>query len=596
MRRTWSRIVVAGVLAAAGVGLAGPGAVAGAQEVPEDAPTGAEVVAACDPARAVSEIGVRACGSARATTWLAAQHCRRIPPAEQPACPSIDGRPVHEAAMADFEAGWAARALDLQRDLDLDVPLHESLTLHTHNSGNSAAYDPSLTINDANQVVSVTDQLRLGIRGIELDLHWWFHPTGTEATGGRAVVQCHGQSATSPAGSVHPGCSVDRLLTDHLAEIRTWIDEGHADGELVLLYLENQLDQDPTAHALAVEALEAHLGDLLVRPTPGAGCQSLPMDATKRELLDRVPGDAPAVLVTGNCGPGGWTDLVFDRSERWTESGSDAAHTDGDDCDAVRTDDRYEGNFVRRWEDTTFLSLMANGGSSVTVAEAAGMVRCGVNLPGLDQVHPGDERLAAFVWSWRPGDRGEDPARACAAFGTDARIGGRACATALPVACTTTDGWLVVDTPTHWAGTDDACTAAGAEGAGAPATGWEAELLRRAVVAAGLDGDVWLGYARDAAGTWVVTGPGPGDDGPDPEDPPVDGPGRPDGAGRPDEPGRPDAPGRPGASAIDAPVAAEGRPVAASVGGTTALLVGSLLLLVLASGAAGNPRAARRRR
>ncbi|MFP5254857.1 MAG: hypothetical protein ACLGI8_03295, partial [Acidimicrobiia bacterium] len=297
------------LLALGAMPLVGPPA-ASAQSV-------ADAVEACDPLTAVPEAGPRACGGLERGTWLAAQHCRRVPPAQEPACPSIDGRPVHESGMQAYERGWVARALDLQRDLDLDVPLTESLILHTHNSGNSAAYDPSLTINDANQVLSVTDQLRLGIRGLELDLHWTPNPAGRPEDGFRAVVQCHGQSEATPAGSVHPGCSVDRTLDDHLVELAAWFERPEAEGELVVLYLENQLDEDPAAHAAAVASLERRLGALLVRPEAGSGCQPLPLDRTKRELL--ADGQ---VLLTGNCGPGGWTDLVFERGPAWDESGS----------------------------------------------------------------------------------------------------------------------------------------------------------------------------------------------------------------------------------------------------------------------------------
>lgn len=500
--------------------------------VPAGAQSAADALEGCDPLTAVPEAGPRSCGGLARATWLAAQHCRRVPPAKEPACPSLDGRPVHEAAMQAYERGWVARALDLQRELDLDVPLTESLIPHTHNSGNSAAYDPSVTINDANQVVSVTDQLRMGIRGIELDLHWTPHPAGDPDEGFRAVVQCHGQSEQTPAGSVHPGCSVDRTFDAHLAELAAWFDRPDAEGELVVLYLENQLDGSAAAHASAVESLERHLGDLLHRPDPGAGCQDLPVTRTKRELL----ADGAQVLLTGNCGPAGWTDLVFQRGGAWDESGSSTDYLAGSTCDAERETGGYATSFVRRYEDSTFLSLMVNGGSHISPEVAAAMVRCGVNLPGLDQIHPGDERLPALVWSWRADADPDDPAAACAAQGDDGRFGALPCDTVLPVACRTLDGgWAPSTRPAPWAGSDLACQGDGHTAAGVPANGWENELLRRATH--GL-GDVWLAYARlpqaDGGERWTVgvpeATPGGGDERP----------GR-----RPVDPGRPDQPGRP---------------------------------------------------
>ncbi|HUF32734.1 MAG TPA: hypothetical protein VMN58_05955 [Acidimicrobiales bacterium] len=503
---------------------------------PAVAQSTADAVEACDPLTAVPEAGPRTCGGLERAIWLAAQHCRRVPPAQEPVCPSIDGRPVHESAMQAYEQGWVARALDLQRELDLDVPLLEALIPSTHNSGNSTAYDPSLTINDANQVVSVTDQLRLGMRGIEIDLHWTPHPTGDPEHGFRAVVQCHGQSAQTPAGSVHPGCSVDRTFDDHLAELAAWFERPEAEGELVVLYLENQLDGSDAAHASAVESLDRHLGDLLYRPEPNADCQDLPLTRTKRELL----AGGAQVLVTGNCGPAGWTDFVFQRGGVWKEGGSVTDYLAGTTCEAEREARDYENTFVRRFEDSTFLSLMVNGGSHISPEVAASMVRCGVNFPGLDQIHPGDERLPALVWSWRDDADPDDPAAACAAQGDDGRFDSRPCESALPVACRTADGgWVASTQPAAWADGELACQADGHAGAGVPANGWDNELLRQATD--GL-GDVWLAYARqaqaDGSERWTVGIPE--------RDPDADAGGDDDGPGRrPLDPGRADHAGPP---------------------------------------------------
>jgi len=582
--RSWSGLLVRSVVA-----LAALGALPLVTATPAVAQSAADAVEACDPLTAVPEAGPRACGGLERAIWLAAQHCRRVPPAQEPVCPSIDGRPVHESAMQAYEHSWVARALDLQRELDLDVPLLEALIPHTHNSGNSTAYDPSLTINDANQVVSVTDQLRLGIRGIELDLHWTPHPAGDPAEGFRAVVQCHGQSEQTPAGSVHPGCSVDRTFDAHLAELAAWFDRPEADGELVVLYLENQLDGADAAHASAVESLERHLGHLLHRPTAGAGCQDLPVTRTKRELL----ADGAQVLLTGNCGPAGWTDLVFQRGPAWDEGGSVTDYLAGTTCEAEREARDYENTFVRRFEDSTFLSLMVNGGSYISPEVAASMVRCGVNFPGLDQVHPGDERMPALVWSWRADADPDDPAAACAAQGVDGRFGSLPCDSVLPVACRTADGsWIPSTQRVAWADGDAACQADGHAGAGVPANGWENELLRRATD--GL-GDVWLAYARqpqaDGGEGWTVGIPVRE---PDPEDGDDDTrPGRrPADVGRPDHAGGPPSAGDPG-----------GKPAATDAGFTRAsatrepvpdhalAVVGGLLLLAAVGIGTGRRRA-----
>jgi hypothetical protein len=462
--------------------------------VPASAADGSDVVAACDPLTGLPEAGPRACTSLERGTWVTAQGCRRVDPLQEPVCPTIDGRPVHESAMTAYEAGWLHRALGLQRALDLDVPLTKTLLPHTHNSANSSVYAPSVSNLDANQVLSLTDQLRLGMRAVEIDVHWVPHPSGDTAQGGRAVVQCHGEPVATPAGVVHAGCSVDTPLVDLLHELRTWLDAPGNRSDVVLLYLENALDDDPAAHAAAVAAIQSTLGGLVARPAAGAGCQSLPVTRTKQQLLDA----RTRVLITGNCGPGGWTDWVFERGPHWDESGGSTF-----DCAAERAGIDFESTVVRRYEDSTWLSAMAGSGSHRDAAQIAAMVQCGVNLVGFDQVYPGDDRLPGLVWSWRHGEPVVDARALCAAQGRDGRFFAGDCTTPRPVACrTAAGGWTVTPRPVPWSAGNEACATAGHARADVPFNGWDNGLLRAAAVRAGAE-EVWLAYGEDATGSWV---------------------------------------------------------------------------------------------
>jgi hypothetical protein len=485
--RRWRRAAIAvtlGVLVS--VGPVGGTSPAAAQDV-------GDLVDVCELLADVPEAGPRACKSEESGDWLAAQLCRLIVGREETVCPSIDGRPVHEPAMAAFEASWLGRALALQRQLDLDVPLSQALFPHTHNSANSSAYSPSVSNLDANQVLSLTDQLRLGMRAIEIDVHWTPNPAGDPAQGLRAVVQCHGEPVDTGIGVVHAGCSTDMLLIDLLHEVRQWLDANPR--EVLLLYLENALDDDPTAHAAAVAAIEATLGDLVARPEAGGGCQALPVDRSKQDLLDA----GTRVLITGNCGPGGWTDWVFERGDGWDESGGSTFH-----CEQERAEIAFEDTLVRRYEDSTWLSAMAGSGSHIDAATMTEMVRCGVNLVGFDQLHPGDERLPSLVWSWRVDEPAVDGTGTCAALGSDGRFFASACAARRRAACRTTSGaWSVTADAVTWSGGDVACRAAGHVGAGVPANGWDNGALRAAADRAGAP-EVWLAYAQDSSGAWVA--------------------------------------------------------------------------------------------
>lgn len=538
---------------------------------PANAESGDDLVEACAPLTAIPEAGPRACKSIEAGTWLGAQTCRRVRGLQEPLCPTIDGRPVHESAMAAFEAGWLARALALQSDLDRKVPLAQALLPHTHNSANSTAYAPSVSTLDANQVLSLTDQLRLGMRAIEIDVHWTPNPSGDPAQGFRAVVQCHGEPVATPAGTLHAGCSTDTHLVELLDEVRTWLDQPANAEEVLLLYLENALDDDPAAHAAAAAAIESKLGGLVARPAADAGCQSLPVTRSKQQLLDA----GTRVLITGNCGPGGWNDWVFDRYPSWDESGGSAF-----DCTAERDKVDFESTLVRRYEDSTWLSAMAGAGSHRDAATMTAMVRCGVNLVGFDQLHPGDDRLPSLVWSWHTDEPAVDATDQCAVQGGDARFFAADCSVPRRVACRTAAGeWAVIPDPVAWAAGDLACQAAGYVGAGVPVNGWDNGLLRAAAERAGVS-DVWLAYGQDAAGQWVADIPVAA---PEPE-PEAIAPGR--------SGGRPASPKGHGGPPAD-PGHGRGKPVASTRALPGALPVVAALTLAVVATLTGRRRAAR---
>src|SRR5205814_7011368 len=120
-------------------------------------------------------------------------------------CSPIDGRTISEARINAYEQSWTHRALSLQRGLDESVALAEEQMPHTHNSFSASSYTlgstsyyPTLTNQDPNQVYSITDQLRMDVRAIEIDLHWVPSPyaaaNGRTDTGGKWVTMCHGNN------------------------------------------------------------------------------------------------------------------------------------------------------------------------------------------------------------------------------------------------------------------------------------------------------------------------------------------------------------------------------------------------------------------
>ncbi|MEY2475017.1 MAG: hypothetical protein QOG87_332 [Actinomycetota bacterium] len=467
-----------------------------------DPPGPAALVNACqDTAGQVPEAGPRGCRSLQALVWGAGQLCR-LPDAQNAACASVDGRDLTEAAMAAYESSWTHQALALQRELDARVPLLRALVPHTHNSFNSAAYPPTLSGADANQAVSLTDQLRLDMRAIEIDVHWAPSPTGDPSDGGMAPIMCHGEPVGVGPETVHAGCTVERHLRDGLAELRSWLDAEDAAGrpQLVVLYLENALDNDPVAHAAAARTIDAELGRRVLRPPAGQPCAQMPLDTTRQQILDA----GHRVLIVGNCGPGAWGAWVHERGPRWDESSSGPGNDYPGlaDCAAERAAVDYDHNWIRRYEDSTWLSAMAGGASSeVTIEETRAMVRCGVNMPGFDQLRAGDRRLSELVWSWAEGTSLDAQGADCAAQDADARFRGTSCSSRLRFACVDGVGaWHVTSGAGKWDKGQRECQLAfpGSRFA-VPANGYENSRLR---AAAPVGGSVWLDYRR-VGGDWT---------------------------------------------------------------------------------------------
>lgn len=416
--------------------------------------------------------------------------CRRRVP-DPATCQTIDGRDIGPHQMAAYMASGIPQGLALQRRLDAPHPLWEQQIAHTHNSFNSATYDPTLTNQDPNQVYGLTDQLEMGIRFLELDLHWVPSIHGSPETGGYWVTLCHGNSGYVP--NVHIGCSNDRPLQDGLAEIRTWLDANP--DEFVYLYLENQIGADE-GHDVAAQLLaDAFPGPMI--STPDTACADLPYDESRTNLQDT----GARVLLVGNCGPGAWGGLVHQRGPAWNEGG-DPTDYDASDCAADTAARLGHTSFQRYFGDSTWLTAMVSESSDFPAPTAAAMVECGVNIIGFDQLQPQDGKMAALLWSWTP-EEALAPSGPCAAQTGAGRFAGRDCADSYAYACIDAAGeWTITAAEGPWSAGDAACAA---EFPGStfsvPWNGLRNSMLADAHGAHGAD-DVWLDYA-EVGGEWT---------------------------------------------------------------------------------------------
>ena len=358
--------------------------------------------------------------------------------------------PGRNAAAVDaWEGSPAHETLLWQQRLSGDLGMRDAPWPGTHNSFNSnAEMGPALSAKDSNQQLTLVDQLRLGVRSLELDVHFWL---------GRPTV-CHAQSN-------HEGCTVERPLADVLAPVAAWM-RDHP-GEVLFLYAEDHLD-DAAGYDAGAAVLREQLGSLLYTPR-GTGCTELPDTLTRDDILAA----GAQVVVVSDCGPGtGWNSTAHAWSDHLESRPQ--GYEGYPSCGPDFTREQYDTRLIRYFEDSTFLTSGASevGYTSrddgLTPETTRAMTQCGVELFGFDQLLPGDGRLEAMTWSWVGGvpDSGD-----CAiSRGTDGRWETASCRTPYPQACRTQAGdWLVARR----------CDKAGATFA-APRTARENTLLREA--------------------------------------------------------------------------------------------------------------------
>ena len=386
----------------------------------------------------------------------------------------------------DYERSWTHRALGLQYQLSHDVPMRNAPWVGTHNSFNSRAeMGPSVSATDSNQSLTIVDQLRLDMRNIELDLHWF----PSARAGGFVPVVCH---ATDPPANA--GCTVEKEFSVVLDEILGWL-ATHRD-QVLLLYLEDDLASegfDPSARVL-----ESKLGGLIYRTGGAAGqCVRLPLDLTRRRALRA---GKRVIVVSNTCGMGtAWRSRIF----QWAaEEEHVSGYRDFPGCDPRLSRATYDAKVIRFLESSTFVDRSTlDVGERITPQSAARLTRCGVDVVNFDQLVP-DPRLDALVWSWAPAYPRANDRRGCAVQGLDARWRQLHCARRRRAACRSRTGsWSVTRRRVPAKRARRLCRRARRAHA-VPRTGYEGQLLRVAMQRSGTR-SAWLGYRRRGT-RWVA--------------------------------------------------------------------------------------------
>lgn len=461
-----------------------PPALGAEDEAPPPPPT--SPTAPCD---AISPIAIPCVAVGKVVDAVGAE-CRRVGLPDR-LCVLPLGHRVTQAARDAYLQSWVHRTAQFQSDLGDPLPLRDAQWIGTHNSANSLADSFTLSQADSNQQLSLTQQLDLDVRSLELDLHYL---PRLELLGKKAVTVCHGQGPESG----HLGCTLEPLFSKVLPKVANWLNApGHTD-EVILLHLEDAL-QNPKAYADTVATLDAVLrrpdgSSLVYRPDPADraanGCVPLPLDVSRAD----VRASGARVVLVGSCAAG-WSGRVFDWGSAHVESGATSAFRPAPECDATYNAEVYDAKLVRYFEDTTLVSTLLNpmrpplDPEALTPEKVKAMTDCGVNLFGFDQLLPEDGRIQSTLWSWAP-DEPRAGAGDCTLQRGDGRWVAAPCTDEHPAACVSGDTWTVT-APVAYGDAQAACSAVGSQFA-LPRAGDQNAALH---AVAGPVGGAWVRYS-----------------------------------------------------------------------------------------------------
>ncbi len=421
----------------------------------------------------------------------AAAECRQIG-RPQTDCKLPIGHQVADDITKHYGRSWLHRAAVFQSQIGDPLPFVDAQWLGTHNSFNSPNDGFSASHTDSNQQLSMRQQLDIDMRSLELDLHWL---KGGNADGSNAVVVCHGRGPDQ----ANAGCTNEPRLKQVLPEIADWLNDYAHRGEIVLLYLEDELG-DPAAYTQAVRVLDARLrrpdgSSLIYRPSRTQigpkGCADLPLGISRSRV--RVHG-AQVVLV-GDC-QRGWSSDVWNWDDVHVESGSTSRYQPFPACDATYSHHVYDTKLVRYFEDSTYVSSATDPTQTpdqahaerLTPSKVSAMSRCGVNLFGFDQILPDDGRIEASIWSWAKNKPSTRDGK-CAVQQPNGRWITRHCAAKRRAACRHGRHWKLTRHQVTFSNAWSACRSAHAR-FDLPRTGYANSLLRRSAGKVG----VWVRY------------------------------------------------------------------------------------------------------
>ncbi|WP_299002257.1 phosphatidylinositol-specific phospholipase C domain-containing protein [uncultured Shewanella sp.] len=376
-------------------------------------------------------------------------------------------------SISDFNASWQGQALASQRLLDVYAPLKNNNILGTHNSYNSEAYTScNFSVGcrylDPQQKHTIKEQLLMGARFIELDVHWTTKMESLFSYPKRLLL-CHGF------------CSInDKYFTEGLNEIKNWLNSEDSENQVLILYIEDHMEG---RYDEAISQLDERIGQWVYT---SQGCDT-PLDTlTKADIIS----SGKKVVIWGQDGctnHSNWGKLVF----------------------------KDLGEIGRIWEDRTTTKAIGDiltGGSDnyITDTDVTDFFSQGANIVNLDDMVTTDNRLVSSIWSWdtnEPNNAGDS--QHCALQWANGRWDDQFCGNDYAYACYNEQNkqWQVTDNTGTWNEGEQACQTLGSNfHFDVPTNSFDNEKLKAAKEAKN-HAQVWLDYSDQVTeGQWRING------------------------------------------------------------------------------------------
>lgn len=361
---------------------------------------------------------------------------------------------------------WAVDALNFQRRLQRDLPLPYYQMPGTHNSYQSqhsgigveeqglhelfilANYEQN-NVALQNQRYSVTDQLRMGLRWIELDM-WGFVFQYED------IRLCHdpfpdprllywvekAQQETGVTLNWDPanlGCFSTRNqnLETGLQEINAWLTLPENEEEIIVIYYDAKTLFTPHQVDNAINTAVEIFGDKI-------------FTRAEKELLGRWPSAQELItrrkqiILECNSEHFSQSRIVFYPTLSSKENGGNQfsveRFTPFPHCAIDDAAFNYGQGFFRPLDHSISKgpAMQVDPIKMITREDIRNFVNCGINTMALDNVQP--SYIAEMIWSWAPG---EPTANGCAYMNEEGRWQTHTdCALALKHACVHVDNRL----------------------------------------------------------------------------------------------------------------------------------------------------------